>query len=179
MVAVLAGCTVGDPVAVATPAVSTAGTTAVDSSTGWARVVLRFDEEVVAVSLADTASARQFAAMLPLDLDLRDPMGQAKSGQLPSPIDIAGADRVTDPAVGEMYYWPDSATIAIFYDDLGQSVPPPGMVRLGTWMAAWTRSPTPETGSGFALTWPTAPASDSVRPFVLPLHLDGDSRRGR
>ena len=59
-------------------------------------------------------------------------MGQAKSGRLPSPIDIAGADRVTDPAVGEMYYWPDSATIAIFYDDLGQSVPPPGMVRLGT-----------------------------------------------
>ncbi len=133
MIAVLAGCTVGDPVAaVAVPAGSTAGTTSVDPSTGWARVVLRFDEEVVAVSLADTPPARQFAAMLPLDLDLRDPMGQAKSGPLPGPIDIAGADTVTDPAVGEMYYWPDSATIAIFYDDLGQSVPPPGMVRLGT-----------------------------------------------
>lgn len=132
MVAVLAGCAVGDPVAMAAPAGSTAGTTLVDSSTGWARVVLRIDQEVVTVSLANTPPARQFAAMLPLDLDLRDPMGQAKSGTLPGPLDIAGADTVTDPAVGEMYYWPDSATIAIFYDDLGQSVPPPGMVRLGT-----------------------------------------------
>jgi hypothetical protein len=53
-------------------------------------------------------------------------------GELPSPIDITGAATVTDPAVGDIYDWPDSATIAIFYDDLGQSVPPPGMVRLGT-----------------------------------------------
>ena len=132
MVAVLAGCAVAGPAAVATPAGSTAGTASVDSSTGWVRIVLRFDQEVVAASLADTPPAREFAAMLPLELHLGDPMGQAKSGPLPSPIDITGAATVTDPAVGEIYYWPDSATIAIFYDDLGQSVPPPGMVRLGT-----------------------------------------------
>ena len=69
--------------------------------------------------------------MLPLELDLHDAMGQAKSGQLDLPIDVTGADLVFDPAVGEIYYWPPSGDVAIFYDDLGQPIPPPGLVRLG------------------------------------------------
>ena len=28
--------------------------------------------------------------------------------------------------------WPDTAALAVYYDDLGQSVPPPGLVQLGT-----------------------------------------------
>ena len=43
-----------------------------------------------------------------------------------------GATRVIDPAVGAIYYWPPSGVIAIVNDDLGQTVPPPGMIRLGT-----------------------------------------------
>ena len=39
--------------------------------------------------------------------------------------------RVFDPAVGEIYYSAPSSTFAIFYDDLGQSIPNPGLVRLG------------------------------------------------
>jgi hypothetical protein len=69
--------------------------------------------------------------MLPLQLNLHDPMGQAKSGHLPWRIDVSGVEPVFDPSVGEIYYWPLSGDIGIFYDDLGQSVPPPGMVRLG------------------------------------------------
>lgn len=96
------------------------------------RIVLTFEGEVVPATLADTAAARQFAALLPVTLDLRDPMGQAKSGRLPAPIDDSGAETVTDPTEGGIYYAPDSRSLAIFYDDLGQSVPPPGLVRLGT-----------------------------------------------
>jgi hypothetical protein len=77
-------------------------------------------------------AAREFAAMLPLQLKLRDPMGQAKSGPLPRPIDAAGDETVFDPAVGEIYYSVNSSTFAIFYDDLGQSIPDPGLIRLGT-----------------------------------------------
>ena len=47
-------------------------------------------------------------------------------------MDVSGANRVFDPSVGVIYYWPPSGDIGIFYDDLGQSLPPPGMVRLGT-----------------------------------------------
>jgi hypothetical protein len=86
---------------------------------------------VVTATLDDTPTARQFAAMLPLRLDLHDPMGQAKSGRLARAIDVSGADRVVDPRVGEIYYWPPSGDIAIFYADLDQSVPAPGLVRLG------------------------------------------------
>jgi hypothetical protein len=39
---------------------------------------------------------------------------------------------VFNPAVGEIYYSAPSNTFAIFYDDLGQSVADPGLVRLGT-----------------------------------------------
>jgi hypothetical protein len=71
------------------------------------------------------------AAMLPLGLKVHDPMGQSKSGQLPRRMDVSHDDRVFDPSAGEVYYWLPSGTVGIFYDDLGQSVPPSGMVRLG------------------------------------------------
>jgi hypothetical protein len=83
-------------------------------------------------TLSNTPAAREFAAMLPLQLKLHDPMGQAKSGPLPRPLDATGVERVFDPAIGEIYYSPPSSTFAIFYDDLGQSIPDPGLVRLGT-----------------------------------------------
>lgn len=70
--------------------------------------------------------------MLPLQLELHDPMGQAKSGPLPRRIDSTGGAPVFDPAVGEIYYSAPSNTFAIFYDDLGQSIPDPGLIRLGT-----------------------------------------------
>ena len=96
------------------------------------RIVLRFGDESATATLADTPAAREFAAMLPLQLDLRDPMGQAKSGPLPRPLDVTGVEPVFDPAVGQIYYSAPSSTFAIFYDDLGQSIPDPGLVPLGT-----------------------------------------------
>ena len=93
--------------------------------------MLRFGNETAAATLADTPAAREFAAMLPLELDLRDPMGQAKSGPLPRPLDIHGADPVFDPAAGQIYYSAPSSTFAVFYADLDQSIPGPGLVHLG------------------------------------------------
>jgi hypothetical protein len=95
------------------------------------RIVLRFGDEFATAALSDTPAAREFAAMLPLQLKLHDPMGQAKSGPLPRPIDATGGEPVFDPAVGDIYYSAPSSTFAIFYDDLGQSIPDPGLVRLG------------------------------------------------
>ena len=94
-------------------------------------VFLRTPGGPATVSLDDTPAAQAFAAMLPLQVSMGDPMGQAKSGTLPAPIDVSGAARVFDPRVGELYYWAPSHSIAIFHADLGQSVPPPGLVRLG------------------------------------------------
>jgi hypothetical protein len=97
-----------------------------------ARVVLRVGDELATATLDDSPTTQRFVAMLPLSLTLHDPMGQAKSGRLPYRLDVSGADRVTDPEEAGIYYWPPTGDIAIFYDDLGQSVPPPGMIRLGS-----------------------------------------------
>ena len=134
LVAVLAGCSTDIPTA-------GIGSTAASPSTvvsppavptGPVRIVLRFGDEFATATLSDTPAASEFAAMLPLQLKLRDPMGQAKSGPLPRPIDATGGAPVFDPAVGEIYYSAPGSTFGIFYDDLGQSIPDPGLVRLGT-----------------------------------------------
>lgn len=136
LVSVLVGCSLASSAAdldtsmppTATPSLPVTPT---PSSTSSVRVVLRFGDETAAATLADTPAAREFAAMLPLELDLRDPMGQAKSGQMPWPLDVGGVEPVFDPAVGQIYYSAPSATFAILYADLGQSIPDPGLVRLG------------------------------------------------
>ena len=129
----MAGCAIGSATASpgADSSVSTGAATGVAAPSGQ-RIVLRFDQEVVAATLADTTAGREFADLLPLTLDLRDPMGQAKSGRLPAPIDTAGAKTVIDPNTGGIYYVPDRAMIAIYYDDLGHTVPPPGLVAVGS-----------------------------------------------
>ena len=129
----LAGCSISGPDQTL-PAASTSPTvlTSPRVSTGSVRVVLRLSNGVMTATLDDTPAAREFAAMLPVQLELHDPMGQAKSGPLPRPLDATGVVPVFDPAVGEMYYSAPSNTFAIVYDDLGQSIPDPGLVRLGS-----------------------------------------------
>ena len=94
-------------------------------------VVLRVGDHTVAGTLTDTPVSRQFAAMLPLSMQMGDVWGQAKSGPLPQMLTIDGSTPVHDPTPGDLYYWPQSGVIAVYYDDLGQAVPDPGLVRLG------------------------------------------------
>ena len=127
LVGVLAGCSLASPGA----GLDSPNMSPTSASMDAVRIVLRFGDQSAAATLADTPAAREFSAMLPLELTLRDPMGQAKSGPLPRPIDVSGVQPVFDPAVGQIYYSAPSGTFAIFHDDLGQSVPDPGLVRLG------------------------------------------------
>lgn len=78
-------------------------------------------------TLEDGAVGEAFAAMLPLQLTLNDPVGQAKSGHLPNRIILDhDAARTVDPYAGGIYYWPPTGTIAVVYDDLGQTIPSQG-----------------------------------------------------
>lgn len=70
--------------------------------------------------------------MLPATLVMTDGWGQAKSGRLPRPIRTDGTTRILTPAPGGIYYWPDPATFVVYYNHLGQSVPPPGLILLST-----------------------------------------------
>jgi hypothetical protein len=126
------------PAATATSAVSAASLSAPAAASGTEevgrRVTMRVGDQVATATLADTPAGREFAAMLPITVDLQDPFGQAKSGALPHPIDIAGAaaGREFHPITRGIYYWPDGGDLAVFYDALGQAVPPPGLVHLGS-----------------------------------------------
>ncbi|TYB57645.1 hypothetical protein FXF51_39820 [Nonomuraea sp. PA05] len=86
-----------------------------------------------------TPPSRQFAAMLPLTLRLTDAWGQAKVGRLPQAITARDGAAVRDPVPGEVYFWPSNGMIAVYYDDLGQTVPDPGLVRLGVVSAGLDR----------------------------------------
>lgn len=127
---VLTGCSMGpdgaDTVVAASSSSSVTGSVAPGQP-----VVLRFGDHAVAARLADTAAGRKLAAMLPLTLELTDTWGQAKAGRLPHAVPVKGAVRTLKPTPGGLYYWPDTATLAVYYDDLDQNVPPPGLVRLG------------------------------------------------
>jgi hypothetical protein len=95
-----------------------------------ARLVVRFEDQLVRVRLDASPAAQQLVTALPLDVTLTDPMGQAKSGRLPQPLHVEGAERVDDPETGGLYYSPHGM-VAFFYDDFSQTVPDPGLVRLG------------------------------------------------
>jgi hypothetical protein len=86
----------------------------------------------VTVALLDTPAGRAFAEQAPVPLRWRDLLGQAKAVHLSTPLPVADDERVLDPVVGGVYYWPPSGDVAVFYEDLGQTVPPPGLVPLGT-----------------------------------------------
>jgi hypothetical protein len=69
--------------------------------------------------------------MLPLTLRLTDVWGQAKSGRLPHPLTVDGGTPIHDPTLGDIYFWPTTEVIALYYDDLGLPVPNPGLARVG------------------------------------------------
>jgi hypothetical protein len=98
----------------------------------FVRIELVAGDEIATATLDDTPEARAFAAMLPITVDMEDPFGQAKTGQLPRALPLDDPKRSRSYAAGDLSYWSPSRKIAVVYDVLGRSVPPPGLVRLGT-----------------------------------------------
>jgi hypothetical protein len=100
--------------------------------TGATRITIHVGDDTATAALADTPAARDFAAMLPVTIVTRDLFGQAKADQLPRNLAAGDTGRASDYAVGDLGYWSPTGDLAIFYADDGQSLPPPGLVRLGT-----------------------------------------------
>ena len=158
LVGVLAGCSLAGPAAgLDSPNLPV---TPASTSTGSIRIVLRVGNETAAATLADTPAAREFAAMLPLELDLRDPMGQAKSGPLPRPLDIRGTNRCST------HRWPDLLLRAQQHVRRLLRRPRPDHSWSGPGAARNGRHrhrrglPTPATASRFGSTSLTTPRSD-------------------
>jgi hypothetical protein len=93
------------------------------------RIRLAINGRTATATLNDTPTARDFASLLPLTLDMHDLFGREKPGQLPRPL-AAGEGQPTYQ-VGDLGYWAPSHDLAIFYADDGQRIPSPGIVIIG------------------------------------------------
>lgn len=80
-------------------------------------------------TLDDSAAGRDFLAMLPLTLPLKDFAGREKiSGSLSRVLDRHGAPAGYDPSVGDITYYAPWGNLALFYRDADYAK---GLVRLG------------------------------------------------
>src|SRR5881296_3710096 len=99
--------------------------------TSAVKIKLTIDNKILTATLADNATARDFASLLPLTLTMNDLFGREKFGHLPTPISEEGR-RAHTYEVGQIAYWAPGPDVAIYYRQDGQPIPDPGIVVLGT-----------------------------------------------
>jgi hypothetical protein len=87
------------------------------------------DDTTLSATLVDSPAARDFLAMLPLDLTLRDYASTEKISELPRRLSTEGAPAGVDPDVGDITYYAPWGNLAIFYRDFGYA---DGLVKLGS-----------------------------------------------
>ena len=95
-------------------------------------VKIRFvmGQTTVAATLDDNRTTRDFASLLPLELELNDLFAREKTGQLPRAL-FEDGPRTHTYEVGDIVYWPPGPHVAVFYRQDGRTVAA-GMIRLGT-----------------------------------------------
>jgi len=93
------------------------------------QIRLTGDGVVLTATMLDNATSRDFLALLPLTLTLRDYSQTEKVSDLPRQLSTDGAPEGHDPEIGDIAYYAPWGNLAIFYRDFGYSV---GLVHLGT-----------------------------------------------
>jgi hypothetical protein len=91
---------------------------------------IRIDVEgrVITATLIDNATARDFVALLPLTLTLKDYAATEKVSDLPRRLSTEGSPAGIDPSIGDITYYSPWGNLALFYRDFGYSR---GLVKLG------------------------------------------------
>ena len=92
------------------------------------QIRIKADQTMLTARLEDSAAARDFAAMLPLNLALKDYASTEKVADLPRKLSTDGAPDGIDPEPGDIAYYAPWGNLALYYRDFGYSR---GLVRLG------------------------------------------------
>ena len=92
------------------------------------KIEIIVDGETLTATLNDSAAARDFAAQLPLEVQLKDYHGIEKVFDPPAKLSTAGAPSGYDPDVGDITFYAPWGNIAIFYKDFGYSS---GLIPIG------------------------------------------------
>jgi hypothetical protein len=115
-----------------TPAAGTVASSATPRSRQEAaamRIRLTINGASATARLDDTATARDFASLLPVTVTLSDLGGREKAGALPRAL-VAG-DGQSGYRTGQLGYWSPSRDLAIYYHQDGFRIPSPGIVMIG------------------------------------------------
>lgn len=92
------------------------------------KVRITIGERVIAATMHDNATARDFISLLPLTLRLEDYAKTEKISDLPRKLTQEGAPSGSDPSVGDITYYSPWGNLAIFYRDAAYAS---GLVILG------------------------------------------------
>ena len=88
----------------------------------------RFAEQNFTVTLLENPSAREFAAMLPLELDIEDYSTNEKIAYLPRKLTEEGSGPFSNEAAGDLCYFAPWGNLAFFHSGYKYSE---GLIRLG------------------------------------------------
>ena len=95
---------------------------------GSMQIRMKTGAKTLTARLEDSKAARDFAALLPIELTLKDYASTEKIADLPRQLSTEGAPAGVDPEVGDIAYYAPWGNLAIYYRDFGYSR---GLVRLG------------------------------------------------
>jgi hypothetical protein len=91
-------------------------------------ITIAIGSHVAKATLYDTAASRDFAALLPLTLSLRDYNNTEKIADLPGKLSTEGAPEGFTPSACDLTYYVPWGNLALFYKGFRYS---PGLVSLG------------------------------------------------
>ena len=98
--------------------------------TSAVKIKLTIDNTILTATLADNATARDFASLLPLTLTMNDLFRREKFGHLPRAISDKGK-RTHTYQIGDLAYWSPGPDVAIYYRNDGEKIPDPGIIVIG------------------------------------------------
>lgn len=93
------------------------------------KIRIKVGETVLTATMLNTETSRDFIALLPLTLRMKDYSGTEKISDLPRKLSTKNAPSGCDPSVGDITYYSPWGNLAIFYKDFGYSK---GLVKLGS-----------------------------------------------
>lgn len=94
------------------------------------RIKVHIGDRTLTAKLLDNDTARDFASLLPLTLNMKDLFRREKFGHLPRAIS-EGGNRTSTYEVGQLIYWSPGPDLAVFYRHDGQRIPAPGIIVIG------------------------------------------------
>jgi hypothetical protein len=92
------------------------------------RIRFMVSAKAITATLVDSATARDFASLLPRTLTLEDYARTEKIRTLPRRLSIEGVPPGYDPSPGDIAYYAPWGNLAVFYRDSGYAA---GLVLLG------------------------------------------------